>query len=95
MCTCVSCRAFPWQSFHSALIILLISCSAQPQYSGLDLEVDYVVSVIGDHHLKPALAKADQRLSLSGSFAQIQMNLDLSGSRIFLANGDDAEVLVG
>lgn len=95
MCICVSYRAFPWQSFHSALFILLSSCSAQPQYSGLDLEVDYVASVTGDHHLKACLAKANQHLSLSGSFAQILMNLDPSGSRILLANGDKAEVPVG
>lgn len=50
-----------------------------------------MASVTGDHHLKACLAKANQRLSLSGSFAQILMNLDPSGSRILLANGDKAD----
>lgn len=38
---------------------------------GLDLEMAHVVSITGDHHLKASLAKTDQSLSLSDSFAQI------------------------
>ncbi|CAN0026761.1 unnamed protein product [Bubo scandiacus] len=62
---------------------------------GLDLEMDHVVSVIGDYCLKASLAKTDQRLSLSDSFAQSWMNLKPSGRRIFLVNVDNAEVPVG
>lgn len=62
---------------------------------GLDLEMDHVVSIIGDHCLKASLAKTDQRRSLSDSFAQSWMNLELSGRRVFLVNVDNAEVPVG
>ena len=62
---------------------------------GLDLEMDHVVSIIGDHRLKTSLAKTDQSLSLSDSFAQIWMNSELSGRRVFLVNVDYAEVPVG
>lgn len=61
---------------------------------GLDLEMDHVVSIIGDHRLKSSLAKTDQSLSLSDSFAQSQMNLETSGRRVFLVNADNAEVPV-
>jgi len=54
-----------------------------------------VVFIIGDHHLKASLAKADQSLSLSGSFAQSWMNLKPAGRKVFLVNVDNAEVPVG
>ncbi|PKU46831.1 hypothetical protein llap_2915 [Limosa lapponica baueri] len=62
---------------------------------GLDLEMDHVVFIIGDHHLKASLAKTDQSLSLSDSFVQSQMNCEPSGRRIFLVNAYNAEVPVG
>lgn len=62
---------------------------------GLDLEMDHVVSITGDHCLKASLAKVDQSLSLSDSFSQSWINLELSGRRVFLVSVGNAEVPVG
>lgn len=65
------------------------------KHGDLDLEMDHVVSIIGDHCLKASLAKTDQSLSLSDSVAQSWMNLEPSGRSVFLVNVDNAEVPVG
>lgn len=89
------------RSHGRAFTVLYLFCWVLAQVNhdtlkrgGLDLEMDHVVSIIGDHRLKSSLAKTDQSLSLSDSFAQSQMNLETSGRRVFLVNADNAEVRV-